>query len=196
MGHSIQYYTFDKKDSKEKIQNVCDYYAIDESNNRSSLPSQIRFIENSVYQDEDKAYEAIKNFDKGYYDQLAVLFYHYEKRKETKEITNLRERIKKTHEALENFQKTHAIKNRKSEFASCPNCKSKINKNYVSDSNYLWNMCPLCRTDMSSKSTKESLERKRENISKLEKMLEEAIKKNNAKGKSTVKWLVKTEFHV
>jgi len=196
MGHSIQHYIFDKTESKETIKNTCDYYAINESDNKSSLPHKIRFIETLVYEDKDKAYEAIENFDKGHYDQLAVLFYHYEKRKETKEITSLRERIKKAHEALENFQKTHAIKNRKSEFASCPNCKSKINKNYVSDSSHSWNMCPLCKTDMSSKSTKENLDRKREKLYLMEKTLEEAIKGNNAKGKSSVKWLVKTEFHI
>lgn len=196
MGHSIQYYTFDINKDKKEILAIVNEDAIYNSDNRSELPSPIRYIENKVYEDEEAAMEAIENLDKGWYDQLAVKFYSYKKAKETKTISNLKVRIETHKTNLETYKNTNAIKNRKSQFAGCSNCGSKINKEYINDYGYNWNKCPLCNEDLSSNTVKKSIESKIAKIEEMSNSLKEMIKENNKKGAKTTKWLVKTEFHV
>ena len=196
MGHSIQYDVFDEKESKDSIFNRVNAVAVRESDSESGsgLNSYIRFLEDKIYDDEETAYNAIRKLDKGWYDQLAVKFYYYEKRKETKTIINLRENIlNKTDDLLEYKQK-NSVKNRKSKFIGCPKCNSKINKNYIED--YRWNKCPLCCEDLSSDTLKKTIENKISQIDKMKEQLNNLIKENNQKSKKEIKWLVKTEFHV
>lgn len=196
MGHSIQYYKFDENKDKGEILAIANEDAIYESDSRSSLPGNIRFIGGKIYDSEEDAYNAIKKLDKGWYDQLAVKYLHYEQRKETKTIINLRERIKKAEDDLVEYKQKSSIKNRKSKFVGCPRCESKINKEYIMDTGYGWNKCPLCSEELSSETIKKSIENKQINIGKMKEDLIKLIQENNRKGKSKVKWLVKTEFHV
>lgn len=196
MGHSIQHYTFDEKENKNTIEARVNEDAIYESDSRSELPSHIRFIEGKVYSDKQAAEDAIEKLDKGWYDQLAVKFYHFEEVKETKTIINLRERIVKAEQSLLDYKSTSAIKNRKSQYAGCPKCGSKVNKDYIADSGYRWNKCPLCDEQLSSKTVLNSIVNKNDKIDEMTKELNKKVRENNKKGKKSVKWLVKTEFHI
>lgn len=196
MGHSIQFYTFDVNENKNKITGIANEDAIYESDSRSGLSSEIRFIENNIYEDKEKAHEAIEKLDKGWYDQLAVKFYEYAKVKDTKKILNLEDNIAKKNQELNEYRNKNAIKNRKSKLVSCPKCESKINKNYVSDLSHNWNNCPLCSENLSSETVKKSIANKILKIDEMSNNLVSLKKENNKKGKKTVKWLVKTEYHI
>lgn len=194
MGHEVLHYTYDVKESKEHIESKANEDAIYASDSRSELVKHIRFLEYEIYSDLEKAHEAIKKEDDGWYDQLAVQYYSYEKRSETKSIQNLRARIEKAKEDLVDYKKKNSVKNRKSEFIGCSECGSKINKNYVKD--FRWNECPLCSHDLSSKTLANAVLNKEEKIKEMRSKLNEDIKANDKKGKKSVKWLVKTEYHI
>lgn len=196
MGHSIQHYTFDEKENRNTIEARVNEDAIYESDSRSELPSHIRFIENKVYSDQQAAHEAIEKLDKGWYDQLAVKYNSFEKVKETKTIANLRDRITKAEQGLLDYKSANAIKNRKSQYAGCTKCGSKVNKDYIADSGYNWNKCPLCGEELSSKTVLNSITNKRDKIDEMTKDLNKKVRENSKKGKKSVKWLVKTEFHI
>lgn len=196
MGHSIQHYTFDLTKDKREIQGFADEEAAYESDSRSGLNANIRFLDSPIYEDRDAAEIAIKKLDKGWYDQLAVKFNDFDKVKDTKAIINLVEKIKKARVGITDYKEKNAIKLRKSQFVGCTKCGSKINKEYVSDSGYNWNKCPLCGEDLSSDTIKKTIINKEKAISELEANYADLRKQNAKKGKKTVKWLVKTEYHI
>lgn len=196
MGHSIQHYTFDINKDRAQMLSIVNQDAIYESDSRSELPNHVRFLEDKIYEDIDEAHEAIEKLDRGWYDQLAVKFYDYEKVKDTKAITNLRDRIEKANEDLLDYKAKNAIKLRKSQYVGCTKCGSKINKEYISDRGYNWNKCPLCSEDLSSNTIKNSIKNKEANIKKLRANYENLRKQNAKKGKKSVKWLMKTEYHI
>lgn len=196
MGHAIQHYIFDEDRDRGEIEGVANQDAIYNSDSRSELPGTIRFIEGEIYEDEEEAEKAIEKLDKGWYDQLAVKFYYYEPVKDTKAIKNLINRIDKAEQDILDYKDKNAINKRKSKLVGCTNCESRINKDYISDNGYNWNECPLCNTDLSSNTVKQSLLNKEERLDKMGQDLKELRRQNAKKGKKSVKWLVKTEYHV
>lgn len=196
MGHEVLYYEFDENESKGKISAIANEDAEYNSDMRTGLESNIRFLDDKIYEDEDEAHEAIKRLDKGWYDQLAVKFNSYGDVKATKAMINLEDRIERITESIIEYRSKSSIKNRKSQYVGCTNCGSKINKDYVSDLEYDWNQCPLCREDLSSETVKNTIINRRDKISELMADLESKRKLNSKKGKITVSWLVKTEYHV
>lgn len=196
MGHSIQHYTFELSKSKKEIETIANQDAIYESDTRSELPSYIRFLDNKVYEDIDAAEKAIERLDKGWYDQLAVQFNDYERVKDTKAIINLTERIEKANQAIQDYKTKNSISLRKSQYVGCTKCGSKINKDYISDRGHNWNKCPLCGEDLSSDTIKKTIENRLNSIEKMRTEYENLKKLNAKKGKKSIKWLVKTEFHI
>lgn len=195
MGHEIITYTHDVGTSKIEMNRIAHETAIYRSDSRSELPSDIRFID-VVCKDIKEAEAKIESLDDGWYDQLAVKYYEYKKVKETRKIEQLRERISREETSLKKYKEDNHLSNRKSDFVGCTGCGSKVHKKYIDKDNWNYNCCPLCRTNLSSNTLKESLEKKSDNIEQLTERLAKEIDANNKKGKPTLKWLVKTEFHV
>lgn len=196
MGHSIQHYVFDVNEDKGRIFAIANDDALEYGDYNSGLNSNIRFIENKIYSDREEAEKAIERLDRGWYDQLAVKFYNYEPVKDTKQIENLESRVEKERQSLADYKEKNAIKNRKTNFVGCSGCGSRINKKYIPDAYHLWNRCPLCRHDLSSETMKKTIENKVNKIKSLDNELKQKRRENNKKGKKSVSWLVKTEFHV
>lgn len=196
MGHSTQHYTFDLKRSRKDIESIVNEDARENSDNHSELSSFIRFLENKIYEDREEAEMAIERFDKGWYDQLAVQFNDFEKVKDTKQIINLMDRIEKSRTAIVDYKAKNSIKLRKTQFVGCTKCGSKINKEYISDRGHSWNKCPLCGEDLTSDTIKNSIINKEKNVDDLRVEYNKLRKINEKKGKKSVKWLVKTEYHI
>lgn len=195
MGHEIQYYTHKEDVSKSVITSIANEDAECYSDSRTGLSSSIRFID-IVCEDEESAYEKIEKLDKGFYDQLAVKFKKYEPVKDSKTVLNLIARVKKYEESLALYKVKNTIKNRKSKYIGCPKCESKVNKDYVSDYGVLWNKCPVCKEDLSSTTVKESIIKKELEIKNLKEKIAQKKKEDAKKGKYSIHWLVKTEYHV
>lgn len=109
--------------------------------------------------------------------------------KNTKRIQTLEERKNKEIVKLNEYTKSHSISSFKSKLITCPNCESKINKNYIHN-----DICPLCRTDLRSDTTKTTLARYKSNIKKLEKEI--AQEKAKHKEKLPIHYLVMFEEYI
>ena len=95
----------------------------------------------------------------------------------------LKERLEKEHQKLNDYIKKNDCKNFKAKLITCPKCESKINKKYI-----LRNMCPLCKHDLRSKTVIETTQRYQNNIQKLsDEICQENLKQ---KEKLPVRYLV------
>lgn len=155
--------------------------------------NQITFYEDKIYDDLIAAEEAIQLKDKGWYDSLAVLYYDTSSLPANKQIQDLERRIKNEKDSIDELYASNAINKRKSKTTTCTKCESRINNLYVSDKIHNFNKCPVCGNDLSSSTYIETLNRKKQKITELQKELNNRIRKNVTKGK--VKWLVKSEVH-
>ena len=192
MGHAIYYLDFEESVSKEKIVAEADEMAEYESDSRSGLPGTIRWL-NHICDDREQAHEFIDKNDDGWYDQLAVRYRKYPPCTPTKALLKLKERLEKEREKANSYAKAHSIASFKIEFIGCPHCGSKLKRTLLRG-----NSCPLCGTELRSKTTMETLKRYKENIENLEKQIYEEgcrINKRNIKN-SKLMWLVKIEYHV
>ena len=107
--------------------------------------------------------------------------------KKTKKIENLELRKEKEKgKLLDYYQKTN-VKNFKAKLITCPKCESKINKDYINNC-----ICPLCKTDLRSETTKKTIARYEKNIEDLSKEIKVENKKliNKVKNKSPIKYLL------
>ena len=193
MGHNINYLTYEKNVNKKEVQRYWDEYAAQEDREEgcSGLNSNIRWIDHICDNYED-AEEYIKSHDKGWYDQLAVKYREYPKIEPSKTMLNLQDRLNREVEKKKTYAEQHSISTFKAEFIGCPQCGSKLKKDLLRKNN-----CPLCGTELRSKTTIETLERYDKNINELNKLIKEEEKKLQAKmvKKSKIKWFVKIEYH-
>ena len=192
MGHAIYYLDFEENVSKDKIVAEANEMAEYESDSRSGLPGNIRWL-NHICDNREQAHEFIEKNDDGWYDQLAVKYRKYPPCTPTKALLKLKERLEKEREKKSAYAKAHSIASFKIEFIGCPHCGSKLKRTLLRG-----NSCPLCGTELRSKTTMETLKRYKENIQNLEKQIYEEeckINKRNIKN-SKLMWLVKIEYHV
>lgn len=194
MGHNIRYAEYPENVNRKKVQADWDNYVRHEDwqEGANSLPGQIRWIENEILGSEEEARAYINEHDNGWYDQIAVRF------KEIKVIKSKKyqELSEKLMELRKDFNKRNSVyyaTTVKSEFVGCKFCGSKLASKYIQNTN----KCPLCKSDLRSPTTLSSLERLSERIKEVEKLLREEKQKLNKKleNNTTIKWLVKIEYH-
>ena len=128
----------------------------------------------------------IEEHDKGWYDDHAVRYYDYCKVKPTKKMGELQQKIRELREQKVAYENLHSVKKRKSEYIGCPKCGSKLFREYLK-SEY----CPLCRSDLRSQTTLDTLANYDKRIQKVQIQLEDETEKQ----KGEVRWLIKYEYH-
>lgn len=99
---------------------------------------------------------------------LVVPFRDTSEAKETKKIQDLRRRIKETEEKNSAYLEAHKVSNLKAAYIGCQKCGSKINKEYMKNSN----RCPVCGQDLRSETTKKTLATYEKKIKDLKKQME------------------------
>lgn len=114
---------------------------------------------------------------------LLIPFKDLDSIKETKKMQNLHERIKKEETKLNEYVKKTDCKNYKSKYIGCPQCGSKINKEYIYNCR-----CSVCREDLRSETTKNTINRYKDNIKKITKELR--IEKEKCSNKAKTKYLL------
>lgn len=202
MGHIIQHRTYEENVNKKLVQAEWDHYAAmeDWQEGCSGLPGKIRWI-NHTCNNYDEAMEYIEKTDSGWYDQLAVKYLEYPELKKSKTLSTMEEQLEKLQKKRNEITSKIHYANVKSNFISCRNCESKINSRYFTEKvpNYirLKNTCPVCKSDLRPQSTLDSIKNIEEKIKELQKKIDTERRKIVEKGKkkTTVKWLVKIEFH-
>lgn len=191
--HNIEFFEYSENVNRAKVQKDLDNYVAhaDWQEGASGLPNPIQWKDGSVYEDRDAAERAIEIADKSrWYNCMAVKFKEYPRPKPSKELTELRERVRKARDAYTTLQQEVSIQNRKSEFIGCPNCGSSLRREKLRSQN-----CPLCGVDLRSKTSLERLAKANERIKDTEVQIIKKERELERKGKPTVKWLVKIEYH-
>ena len=193
MGHNIRHAVYpedvDKKavesEWNEKVKHIC------YEEGGGGLLHSIRWLDH-ICKDEEEAEEYIKSHDKGWYDQLAVKFREYPKLEPSKTLLTLRKRRTAEQEKYSSYVKAHSVSTFKAEYIGCPQCGSKLKKELLRGD---W--CPLCRAELRSKTTNETITRYSNKICELDKQIRAEEKKMEEKNiKNTkIKWLVKIEYH-
>lgn len=191
MGHNIYYYTYsencDKRAVEAELDKMVKARTYDEGG--SGLPNPIRWLSSEVHDSYNQAREAIGRLDKGWYDQLAVRFKDLPRDVTSAKLENLKKRVSETYQAISALENEVAAKSFKAQFVSCKKCNSKLNKDYINS-----NLCPVCRADMRSETTRKRLEVLRKKHSDLLAAME-AEKQSLAAKKGKLMWLVKIEYH-
>lgn len=191
--HNIEHYTYSEDVDKKKVENELNSYVSHQTyqESGSGLYSRIRWID-IVCDNYSKAKQYIEDHDKGWYDQLAVKYREYPKLEPSKIMLSLEERRKNEESKKSEFAKAHSVSKLKAEYVGCQECGSKLKRTLLRSES-----CPLCRAELRSKTTMDTLKRYENNIQELnERIQEERLKleqKNIAKAK--IKWLVKIEYH-
>lgn len=193
MGHNILHREYEENVNKKEVQNYWDDYVSKEGwqEGASGLNRPIRWIDH-ICADREEAEQYIASHDRGWYDQLAVKFWEYPKVEPSKTLLNLKKRRAAEAEKYSAYAKAHSVSSFKAEFVGCPGCGSKLKRELLKHES-----CPLCRTELRSKTTVETLERYSKNICELDKQIKAEERKLNEKAvkKSAIKWLVKIEYH-
>ena len=196
MSHVTDMITYDISYDKRTIQAECDEIAANEGwrEGSSGLPCNIRFIDH-VCDTYKEAEEYIKSHDKGNYDQLAVKYMDTSALKiDSAKLQRLKKQVNAYIDKVNEYDKKHSLANHKSEFISCPHCKSKLARAFLRGEG-----CPVCgQRDIRAEYIKEQINKYWDKINSLRADIvdeEEAIRKKLVK-KARVKWLVKIEYHV
>ena len=143
----------------------------------------IHVVTNRVFPSEAEAIKYGENLDgwrRNY--NIAIPFFRSKGDKEQK----LKERIQAAEEKLKNYEQSHGIQSFKAAYISCPKCGSKINKQYIPK-----DRCPLCKEDLRSATTKETVKRYQTKIKELNALLKEKEEKNRE-----VRYLIMFEEYV
>lgn len=202
MGHNIHYATYPENVNKKIVQNEWDEYAAHEDwqEGCSGLPGKIRWLDH-VCDTPEEAEEYISSHDKGNYDQSAVKF------RDTNSIPtssakkkSLIKQIASYEEKKKLFNQAHSLANQKSDFISCPYCKSKLARQYLGKvhSRIASEGCPVCGAkDIRASYVQERLKNFQERIDKWRAQLkeEERYLAKKVSTKASIKWLVKVEYH-
>lgn len=191
--HNIEHYTYSENVNKSKVEAELNNHVSYETRREGGggLNSPIRWI-NDICNSKEEAEVYIRNHDKGWYDQLAVMYREVPLGDPTKKIQDLKTKLNETRTKYNEMQRKVVFQDFKSDFVGCKNCGSKLSTKYLKS-----NGCPLCGNDMRSQTTLNSLARLKEKGIALEQQLNEEVNKVRMKNvkKGTIKWLVKIEYH-
>lgn len=193
MGHNIDHWDRPESVNKKAFEADINDYVRQHTRGEGGhgLNSPIRWIDH-VCDNREDAMEYIRSHDRGWYDQLAVKYLDYPELEPTKTMLTLRERLRAEQEKRGAYAAAHAVSTFKAEYVGCPECGSKLKRILLRG-----NSCPLCHSEMRSKTTMDTLQRYDANCTELSKKIKEEERKmqEKARKKATIKWLIKTEYH-
>ena len=151
MSHNIHYFTC-KEDCNRKfvMQEIAEHAQADGDGycSRMTWHDKIPPLES-----EEEAHEFIKARDNGWYDDHAVRFKDYSGAEKTAKIKEYESKVTELLEAEKEYRDAHSIHILKARHIGCPKCESRLNKEFI-----VGEKCPLCRTDLRSKTTLDKLE--------------------------------------
>lgn len=189
MAHAIEYFTVNDRKEIMRTAEEFAYYNTDRQENPSgSYHGDMTIHDDIICESYEEALEMIAKFDSGFYDDHAVQYKDKSVLKPTKQMETLRARMHKNIEDKRDYAEKHSIRERKSEFAGCKKCGSKIATKYMRA-----DRCPVCGNDMRAEYVIERLKKYDDDLDKMRTQYAELEK--NQKGKCPIRWLVKVEVH-
>lgn len=187
--HNIEYFEYGGEISRENVQRILDKRVQRETYQEGGhgLDKPIRWLENEpICLNYETAKNVIRQFDNGWYDQLAIRYYAPDSGFMTKKYTALCEKVEAAYKAYCDKNYIWA-KRLKAEYVGCKTCGSKLKREYITT-----NKCPVCRADLRPETTLKAVEAAYERWKKAQ---EEEKKYKNVHAKKKVMWLVKIEYH-
>ena len=179
-------------DKKEVIADIQEEVMHEDWREGGSYPAnQLKWHADTIYESYDEAKEAIRRMDNGWYDDHAVLFYHYPRVEDTAKVNKLWDRIDSIGERRDAYIEKHRITNQKAKFIGCKGCGSKVAKEYINKQE----ICPVCRESLRSETVQAKIDDYDMQTSKIRKQIDEERERLARKNKPVVKWLVKYEYH-
>lgn len=190
MGHVVEYLRVPRDTCKRDAirTEISDYVERECWKEGGTWGGHLTWHENTIYDDEQAAIDAIDNFDRGWYDDHAVLFYDTDKL-ESATTRKIEKQIADTQKKRDDYIDTNHVKNRKSAYVGCPKCGSKLSREHLHA-----DTCPLCREDLRSETVKARIAGYDEKIETLREKLR--VEKAKLVKKASVMWLVKFEYHI
>lgn len=119
-----------------------------------------------------------------------MLFRDLDTVRDTKEVTELRERYARIRRERDDYAREHSVSRRKSKSVTCGRCGSTITIAYMRSGN----RCPVCGNDLRAPSTIARIASFDEKARKIDLRIHELKAKGAERAK--VRWLLKYEYHV
>ena len=101
-------------------------------------------------------------------------------------MISLKKRLDEKEARLATYSKEQNEKKFKTDFVSCPHCKSKVNGTFITPP-----QCPVCGEDMRSDTAVKTIHTLEETVQDLRKRYEDAARKYNSKFTGGEKWIVR-----
>lgn len=184
--HNINYWTYPEKTLGGTITNEVVKF-VNSHGDRYGTDS-VKFIDHTIFEDEEKAREYINTLSNGWYEGYAVKFYDYSKCKSTKKVDELKAKFNEIADKRREYITTHHVKDFKASYIGCSKCGSKISREYLRS-----DKCPVCGHDLRAESTLLRIASFDNRIHEYEARIKEETHKQKAKAE--IKWLVKFEYH-
>lgn len=182
--HNIGYSSYPEKCNRKEVLGIIQDIAEEDGDGYHGAPRW--HDEVAPLANRDEAQKWIQAHDKGWYDDHAVRYYDYSRLKDTKKIAELKQKAQDITRKKADYTVEHSVKKLKATLITCPSCGSKLSREHLRSEK-----CPLCGTDLRSKTTLETIanyERRRTENG-------QNIMKEQQKGKGEVRWLIKYEYH-
>ena len=188
MSHNVELFTYPEKVDKKKVQKELDHYAAmeDWQEGCTGLYRDIRWIADKVYPNYDEADKAIEKLDRGNYDQLAVKYCVYTPPQDEK-VEELKKKVLAAGDEFRRRDFEVYPQTVKSAMIGCKKCGSRLAREYLRT-----NFCPVCKTDMRPEYIQKSIQAAKNKMLRAE---QEASDYYTKKGKKSIRWLVKIEYH-
>ena len=186
--HNIEYYSYDEKVDRKKVQKKLDEYVAHEDwqEGCTGLYRDIRWLDKeSICEDREAAVKRIEALDRGDYDCLAVRYYMIET-PDNQRMRDLNQKVVNARLAIEESEESVYVYKLSSEFVTCRNCGSKIRRTMIES-----NHCPVCGGDLRP----DYLLKKEEALKEKYTKAVNAASAYRRTGKKRAVWLVKIEFH-
>lgn len=200
MGHNIEHFVVeDTKKARqqflEELRERVEHETWEEGGGYGgprSLLNDSHWHRGHVYATREEAERAIESMDNRWYDDHAVLFHDVDSLSDTKVIQDQRQRIATLRQKRAGYHDANLPTTRKSQYLTCPQCGSKVNRDYLTGRGY---RCPVCHGHdaFMSETVRKSLARYDERIAEAEGRLRD-MKRQRAE-QAPVRWLAKAEWH-
>lgn len=188
MGQCIRYYDCKERDKKAEEASLAEYVE-NECWQEGGHISPIRWLSHEPFACKDDAKKFLEQQDKGWYDCLAV---RYKAPLDTKVLRDAQKAEAVAWSKYNALQSADYPSTLSSEFISCRNCHSKLNRLALMQPGNRRNICPVCKADLRPQSTLDRINRALKATEKAQKRTRQA--ERNAK-KQEVRWLIKIEYH-
>lgn len=200
MSHNPTYRVFDYSENIKEIENGLRAFVERECYEEGGTLDPIRWLKDRVFTSYDEAIDWLKETDRGWYDNRAVVFKSYDGVKVPKRSSKYESLLAKSREVyskLIELQREDHFKNLKIKNVTCKTCRSVIPIDRLMGRNN----CPVCGYSLLPQSKQNKIEEFTKKLSDINKQIEAENRLYSSRlgairiPKENYKWLVYFDYH-